>query len=182
MGHPDVWRRQLLRFWLRQNDDSGGTTFAVWKMSRSWCNTGPAFQLRETCSERWGLERGTWGIAPKGLVMKTNLSKYLATSLLAMGLVATASAQYGGYPPHQPQVLRAWDAPPQEFREFERRGFLDGVQGAQRDAENHRIWNVNNRDEYRHAHVPGEMRHEYREGFERGYYATVQHFEGVRGR
>lgn len=115
--------------------------------------------------------------------MKTNGLKYLATSLLAVGLVATASAQYGGYQPPPPQYgLRPWDAPPPEFRDFERRGFLDGVQGAQRDAENHRIWNVNNRDEYRHPNVPGEMRHDYREGFERGYYTTVRHFEGVRGR
>ena len=114
--------------------------------------------------------------------MKTNLSKCFATSLLAMGLAATASAQYGGYPPPPPQQLRAWDAPPPEFRDFQRRGYLDVVQGAERDAENHRIWNVNNRDEYKHPHVPGEVRREYREGFERGYYATVQHFEGVRGR
>ena len=112
--------------------------------------------------------------------MKTTFSKYLAMSLLGMGLVATASAQYGAYAPQQ--QLRAWDAPPQEFRDFQRRGYLDGVQGAERDAENHRIWNVNNRDEYRHPHVPGDMRGEYREGFERGYYATVQHFEGIRGR
>ena len=110
--------------------------------------------------------------------MKTNLSKYLAMCVMGVGLVASASAQYGGYTPSPQYGMRAWDAPPEEFREFERRGFLDGVQGAQRDLENHRIWDVNNRDEFRRPRVPGEMRHEYREGFERGYYTAVRHFEG----
>jgi len=117
--------------------------------------------------------------------MNTNFAKYVSSGMLALGLAAastTAFAQYGQYAPQPQYGLRAWDVPPQEFRDFQRRGFLDGVQGAERDAENHRIWNVNNRDEYRHPHVAGEVRNEYREGFERGYYATVQHFEGVRGR
>ena len=105
--------------------------------------------------------------------MKTNLSKYIAMCVVGLGMVGSASAQYG---------MRAWDAPPAEFHDFERRGFLDGVQGAQRDLENHRIWDVNNRDEYLRPHVPGEMQHEYRDGFERGYYATVRHFEGITGR
>ena len=116
--------------------------------------------------------------------MKTNLSKYLAMCVVGVGLVASASAQYGGYRPAPPPQygLRAWDAPGPEMREFERRGYLDGVQGAQRDLENHRIWNVNNRDEFRRPHVPEFARHEYREGFEHGYYAAVRHIEGIRGR
>jgi hypothetical protein len=114
--------------------------------------------------------------------MKTNLMKYFATSLLALGLVSTASAQYGYYTPQPRYAPRPWDAPPAAFREFERRGFLEGIQGAQRDLENHRLWNVNNRDEYRNPRVPGEFRHEYREGFERGYYDAVRHFEGIHDR
>ncbi len=120
--------------------------------------------------------------APEGFAMTTNLVKYFAPSLLAMGLVSTASAQYG-YPPPPPQYgVRAYAPPPAAFEEFEHRGYLDGVQGAERDFQNHRIWNVNNRDEYRRPHVPFEMRQEYREGFERGYYATVRRFEGFHGR
>jgi hypothetical protein len=34
---------------------------------------------------------------------------------------------------------------------------------------------VNNREEYRHPHVPHEARHEYREAFRRGYDVGVQH-------
>jgi hypothetical protein len=34
---------------------------------------------------------------------------------------------------------------------------------------------VNNRDEYRHPHVPRDQRDAYREGFRRGYEAGVSH-------
>ena len=98
--------------------------------------------------------------------MNTTLCKRLATALLSMGLMTfggAAFAQYGpqygppGPPPPPPQYgMRGWDAPPGELREFQRRGFLDGVQGAERDFQNHRIWNVNNRDEFRHPQVPGK--------------------------
>jgi hypothetical protein len=61
-----------------------------------------------------------------------------------------------------------WEAQGQ-FTEVQRRGFHDGVTGAQRDRDNHRRPNVANRDEYRDPHVPDELKHEYREGFRRGY-------------
>ena len=117
----------------------------------------------------------------------------LATLALSLGLAGMAMAQgygppQGGYGPPQggygpppgppPQYGgRGWDAPPGEFRDVRRQGFLDGVQGAERDFQNHRIWNVKNRDEYRHPPVPGNVRGDYRAGFQRGYYATVQHYQ-----
>ena len=113
-----------------------------------------------------------------------NFTKRLATSLLALGLftaTGVACAQYGPPPPppYPPQYgNRGWDAPPQELRDIQRQGYVDGVQGAERDFQNHRIWNVNNRDEFRHPHVPGNVRRDYREGFKRGYYNTVQHYQG----
>jgi len=118
--------------------------------------------------------------------MNTKISKYVASSMLILGLVAatgTALAQYGQYPPPPPPAqygMRGWDAPPGELRDFQRRGYLDGVQGAERDFQNHRIWNVNNRDEFRHPQVPGNVRGDYRDGFKKGYYATVQHYQGGR--
>ena len=114
--------------------------------------------------------------------MNTTISKRVAASLLALGRVATcaAMAQYGPPPPPPPQYgMRGWDAPPGELRDFQRRGYLDGVQGAERDFENHRIWNVNNRDEFRRPQVPGNVRGDYRDGFKKGYYATVAHYQGV---
>lgn len=123
--------------------------------------------------------------------MNTKVTKMMAV-LLGVGMMSAAGAaaaqQYGPPPPPPGQYgggpyggQRGWDAPPPEMRDFMRRGYADGVQGAQRDFENHRIWDVNNRDEFRHPHVPGNVRGDYREGFKRGYYATVRHFQGGRG-
>ena len=107
----------------------------------------------------------------------------------AISLVAAAplifcasalSAQYGGGPPPPPpgaygQGPGGWDAPPQELHEYARQGFHDGIEGARRDAENHRRPNVNNRDEFRHPNVPGQFRRDYRDGFRRGYNVAMQH-------
>ena len=60
-------------------------------------------------------------------------------------------------------------APPDRFSEWQRRGFHDGVDGARKDFGNHRRPNVANREEYRDPNVPPQGRHEYREGFRRGY-------------
>jgi hypothetical protein len=112
--------------------------------------------------------------------MTAKFVKSVAGLFLGLGMLTAnvaAVAQYG--PP--PRSAPGWDAPPPELRDFQRRGYADGVQGAQRDYENHRRWDVNNRDEYRHPNVPGRARRDYREGFKRGYYATVRHFQGGRG-
>ena len=71
-----------------------------------------------------------------------------------------------------------WDAPPPEFREVQRKGFHDGIEGARKDFDNHRPPNVNNRDEYRHPHVDASMRDDYRDGFRRGYDVAMQHLSG----
>ena len=60
-------------------------------------------------------------------------------------------------------------APPPRFTELQRRGFHDGVEGAQKDFGNHRRPNVANRDEYREPHLDPRFWPEYREGFRRGY-------------
>src|ERR1700761_1153816 len=70
---------------------------------------------------------------------------------------------------------RAWDDPPQEFKDIQRQGFHDGIEGARKDFDNHRRADVNNRDEYRHPHVPSSARANYREGFRRGYDTATQH-------
>jgi hypothetical protein len=71
--------------------------------------------------------------------------------------------------------FRPWDAPPTEFDAFHRQGFQDGIEGARKDYDNHRQPNVNNRDEYRHPHVPSDQREAYRDGFRRGYRAAMDH-------
>ncbi len=72
-----------------------------------------------------------------------------------------------------------WDAPPQEFRDVQRQGFQDGVEGARKDFDNHRPPNVENRDEYRHPHVPRDERADYREGFRQGYDRAMSHLNGA---
>ena len=99
-----------------------------------------------------------------------------------MSVTGSALAQgYGAPPPPPPgygQGPGGWDAPPREFREFQQRGYHDGVEGARRDFENHRPPNPNNRDEFRHPNVPREMRRDYKDGFKQGYYAAIRHMTG----
>jgi hypothetical protein len=78
--------------------------------------------------------------------------------------------QYNGAP-------EQWQAP-DRFTEMQRRGFHDGIQGAQKDYGNHRRPDPGNRDEYRDPPVSGEFRHEYREGFRRGYEMTAARLWG----
>jgi hypothetical protein len=79
-----------------------------------------------------------------------------------------------------PRVMRPWDAAPDEFDALRRQGFHDGLEGARRDYENHRRPDVDNRDEYRHPHLPMEQREAYREGFRRGYQVGINHMTGGR--
>ena len=67
--------------------------------------------------------------------------------VLAEGAPPPPAAGYG-------QAPGGWDTPPQEFRDIQRQGFHDGIEGARKDFDNHRAPNVNNRDEFRHPHVP----------------------------
>ena len=114
------------------------------------------------------------------MTMTTKFTKLFTGAMLTAGIFAAvgAMAQYGppGPPPPPQYGTRGWDAPPSELRDFHRQGFLDGVQGAERDFQHGRVWNVNNRDEYRNPHVPPNVRRDYRDGFKRGYYVTVEHY------
>jgi hypothetical protein len=122
----------------------------------------------------------------------------LARPVLALALLGTTGAmlaQYGppqgGPPPGHPQGPPppgygqgpggGWDTPPSEFRDFQRKGFHDGIEGARKDIENHRRPDVNNRDEFRNPNVPPPARHDYRDGFRRGYNTAMQHMLNGRG-
>lgn len=71
--------------------------------------------------------------------------------------------------------------PPGHFTEIERRGFHDGIDGANKDFNNHRRPNVANRWEYRDPHVPSDSVHEYRAGFRRGYEMAAARLWGSQG-
>jgi hypothetical protein len=106
----------------------------------------------------------------------------VALSLGTSSLV-TAKASAAPLGPVAPTYVQdhdenGWDAPPAEFREIQRQGFHDGIEGARKDFDNHRAPNVNNRDEYRHPHVSPSAREDYREGFRRGYDVAMHHLMG----
>jgi hypothetical protein len=108
-----------------------------------------------------------------------------AIPVLALMLGASGAGMAHAYglpqePPPPGYGPGGWDAPPQEFREIQRKGFHDGVEGARKDFDNHRPPSPENRDEYRHPPVPRDARHDYREGFRRGYQAAIQHMSGPR--
>ncbi|HEY1987021.1 MAG TPA: hypothetical protein VGG85_16525 [Terracidiphilus sp.] len=83
-------------------------------------------------------------------------------------------------PEHQfrEPVRESWDAMPSEWREFQRSAFRDGIDGAHKDYGNHRRPDPNNRDEYRHPHVPYGLQNDYREAFRRGYERAMAHLTG----
>ena len=111
--------------------------------------------------------------------MITNLKRFAGAGALVLALSFTAvplHAQYGPPPPPPGQGgPGGWDAPPPDMQAAMQQGYQDGVTGARKDVENHRRPNVNNRDEYRHPNVPGRDRHDYRQGFRRGYNNAMQH-------
>ena len=115
--------------------------------------------------------------------MKTFPRFVIPALALALSTSTPLLAQYGAPPPHAydqgyPQEREGWDTPPQEFRDIQRQGFHDGMEGARKDFDNHRHPDVNNRDEYRHPHVPRSARQDYREGFQRGYQVAAAHLYG----
>jgi hypothetical protein len=101
--------------------------------------------------------------------MKKLIPALSVAVLVAASVISVPSAralQYGSEP---------WANPPAEVQGVEAQGFHDGVEGARKDAENHRPPNVENRDEFRHPNVPHHDRRAYRDGFRRGYQAGVEH-------
>ncbi|MGA2808448.1 MAG: hypothetical protein ABSE87_09950 [Terracidiphilus sp.] len=115
--------------------------------------------------------------------------KWFALSVLSLSLGAAyfATGTAHGTPLPSPaagygQDRGGWDAPPAEFREAQRQGFHDGIEGARKDFDNHRRPDVNNRDEYRHPRVARDLREDYREGFRQGYDRAMHHLMGEPGR
>ena len=101
--------------------------------------------------------------------MKMN---WLASSLLICSLAVPVVAKARNAPQEPSEFSYAqsgWDSPPEEFREIQRQGYHDGIEGARKDFDNHRRPDVNNREEYRHPNVEPSAREDYREGFRRGY-------------
>src|SRR3979411_1851838 len=80
----------------------------------------------------------------------------LALALTTSGFVMAPplAAAAPAFQDHDRDHDRDWNMPPQEFRDIQRQGYHDGIEGARKDYDNHRRPDVNNRDEYRPPHVP----------------------------
>lgn len=109
-------------------------------------------------------------------------------SLAVMALALATGAALGSNitaraaEPAGAQWNMPWDQPPSEFREMERKGFHDGVQGAMKDYDHHRFPDVERRSEYKHPHVDASVREDYRRGFRRGYDDAMKHLMATSGR
>lgn len=106
----------------------------------------------------------------KKIVSGLSLAAVFAVMLLC---VPAASAWQGPPPPGYGQ--EPWAAPPAELQGVQSQGFHEGIEGARKDAQNHRPPNVENRDEFRHPPVSHRDRRAYRDGFRRGYQVGVEH-------
>ncbi|MGI4830031.1 MAG: hypothetical protein ACRYFU_17805 [Janthinobacterium lividum] len=99
--------------------------------------------------------------------------------------LATAQYQQQGPPPPQGQGYGqgygpgqgpgGWDAPPQEYSDFQRQGFHDGMQAAHQDAQNQQRPNPTQHMEFRHPRVPPPARNDYRDAFRKGYFMAMHH-------
>jgi len=111
--------------------------------------------------------------------MRLNRFAFSALALLLGATVPTfrqASAQ-PGYGYNQDRDHDRDDAP-REWNDIQRKGFRDGMTGAQRDWDNHRNPNPENRDEYRDVDLPRDQAELYREGFRRGYNVAASRLWG----
>jgi hypothetical protein len=109
-------------------------------------------------------------IALLGVVAAATLA-FVPGSVVAQG--PPPPGYRNGYGPQQ-----GWENAPSEYRDIQRRGFRDGIEGARKDYGNRRRPDVNNRDEYRHPNVPRRDRRAYQDAFRRGYQVGVQHLYG----
>ena len=110
----------------------------------------------------------------KRMLSCLSLATFAAATLCSVPpAAASPAAPHAAYA--QEYGHEDWAAPPQELQGAERQGFHDGIEGARKDADNHRPPNVENREEYRHPPVPHDERSAYRHGFRRGYQEGVEH-------
>ena len=69
----------------------------------------------------------------------------------------------------------AWDEPPEELRDVQRKGFHEGVEAARHDFDRHNHKDADDHDMYKHPPVERELRNDFREGFRRGYSVAMDH-------
>ena len=111
----------------------------------------------------------------KKVVSYFSVAALAAVTVFAVPVSHASAASAAPTPQEYGQGQEPWAVPPPELQGVEHQGFNDGIEGARKDAENHRPPNVNNRDEYRHPNVARRDWRAYRHAFRRGYNVGVEH-------
>ena len=97
------------------------------------------------------------------------------TAFLLLSTPRINAAPLASQPINFAQDRDDWDRPSDAWNDVQRRGFHDGIEAARSDYAYHRRPDADDREEYRHPHVPGPMREAYRESFMRGYNVAMSH-------
>lgn len=104
--------------------------------------------------------------------MRSKIIAVVAAGVLALAPSVAVNAWAAQAPPPD-WGHESWATVPPDYSGAQRKGFFDGVEGARKDYQNHRLPDVNNRDEYRHPPVHKDDWEAYRHGFRHGYAAGV---------
>lgn len=98
------------------------------------------------------------------------------------GYEVAASHLWGGQPavPVQPPPAPDWDGWAMRglSSDAQRRGYREGEEEAQKDFQFHRRPDPDDHEEYREPYIAPELVDDYREGFMRGYTATMSRLSG----
>lgn len=99
---------------------------------------------------------------------------------LMLGLALVGAPAVSVYAQQGPPPPGAWQPqePPGNWSEIWHRGFHEGVEAARHDMEAGRPPNPEHHERFRHPGLPPNQRHDFREGFRRGYQMFVEHHNG----
>jgi hypothetical protein len=105
-------------------------------------------------------------------------NKKTAAWLIGLALAAApAMTLYGQDGPPPPPPPGAWQPqePPGSWSQIWHQGFHEGVEAARHDIQSGRPADPDHHESFRHPNVPPDQRHDFREGFRRGYQAFLEH-------
>jgi Spy/CpxP family protein refolding chaperone len=110
--------------------------------------------------------------------------KWLSTAALGAALVIpagmlTATAHAAVLPAAQDGYgqNRAWDQPPDDYRDAQRQGFHEGIEAARRDWDRHSHKDMDDHEQYKHPPVSEDLRSDFRDGFKHGYEMAMHHMK-----
>lgn len=71
----------------------------------------------------------------------------------------------------------AWNEPPSEYRDAQRRGYQEGIEAARHDFDEHRHADADDHNIYKHPPVDESARKDFRDGFREGYRRAMDHMK-----